>query len=105
MGEVHRLRQDATGVYVDGVKKSEYGDVPALITPDNVFFGLWELSSRLGANEGASVRWYGFSHTLGGNTVTDMVPVVRVSDGKAGFWDLVTKTFHACGTAGPAIVE
>lgn len=105
MGEVHRLRQDITGVYVDGEQIATYTDVPHLITPQNMFFGLWDIDGREGASDGASVRWYGFSHTLGGNTVTDMVPVVRVSDGKAGFWDLVTKTFHACGTAGPAIVE
>lgn len=95
----HETRQSAEGVWVDGQKAGEYGAVAPFTSSRTLRFGLIH---RAGYPDG-SVRYFSFVHERDGVLLTDMVPVVRISDNKAGFWDYCTRQFYEGGSAAPAI--
>ena len=96
---VHALRHSASGVWIDGVQAAEYDDVSAFTSTRNLAVGFIKDPSH---PEG-SVRYYSFSHERDGVLLTDMVPVARISDNLAGFWDYATRKFYAGGIAGPSM--
>lgn len=98
-GIVHTSRQSAEGVWIDGDNVGSHEAVAAFTSSRNLRFGFIHDSSY----PAGTVRYYSFMHERDGVLLTDMVPVVRISDNKAGFWDYCTRMFYEGGSAAPAI--
>ena len=90
-GDVHVIKQNNSGVFMDGTSIGTYSNVGTFTSSSNLLFG---------PSASVSVNYYYFKHVKDGEVVSYYIPCLN-PDNTAGFYDLVKETFTAGGTAGP----
>ncbi len=91
---LHDVVQKSSGVWIDNEKKGSYSGVSAFTSTNNLSFGTTTAGVR---------RFSYFRHIKNGVVVSDYISCKRESDGQAGMFDLVTRTFINGNTAGPVL--
>lgn len=93
IGDMHTFIQNKEGVWIDGTKINSYSSVPTFTSSANLRFGASSANGKMDVSF--------FKHSKSGALVSHYIPVRRISDATAGFWDLIKEEFTAGGTAGP----
>jgi hypothetical protein len=105
VGTFTTIKQNNTGIYIDGVKRLNYNATNTFTTAYNMYF-LWANGTGASPTSG-KVKW--FKITRGGNVVMNLVPA-KNSSGVIGMYDTVSGQFFTNqGTgefvAGPAVTQ
>ena len=93
VGNMHTFIQNENGVWIDDDKINSYSSVPTFTSSANLQFGSSSANGKMDVSF--------FKHSKSGVLVSHYIPVRRISDNTAGFWDLIKEEFTAGGTAGP----
>ena len=90
---LHNFRADSTGVFIDNNKIANYSNFSSTST-----LALFCLNND-GFVNGTAARIQSYKHTRNGVALIDLVPVIRNSDDKAGFYDFVSESFVGSATS------